>query len=140
MQHYIAEVTGQFLPKDKETEREVLRWVLWDNHKMSSQIGTARFLNNFLPEEKRPEGVYPFFLMRLKSSYLTLNNHLEGREWIAGDGPTAADFSCCSYLFYPEEYGFVRADWPHIDAWLTRISELPGWKHPYDLMTRAFVS
>ena len=48
---------------------------------------------------------------------------------------TMADFSCCGYLYYPEPFGFDRAaDWPAIDAWLTRISDIPGWKHPYDLM------
>ncbi|MEJ2003265.1 MAG: glutathione S-transferase, partial [Maritimibacter sp.] len=26
------------------------------------------------------------------------------------------------------------AAYPAIDAWLTRISEIDGWKHPYDLM------
>ena len=36
-----------------------------------------------------------------------------------------------------QPFGFDRADWPSIDAWLTRISELPGWAHPYDLMPRA---
>ena len=138
IQDYLIEQIGQFSPQSKEDAREVLRWVLWDNHKLSSQIGTARFLNNFLPKDKRPENVYEFFQGRLKSAYLVLNNHLEGREWMVGNAPTAADFSCCSYLFYPEEYGFDRAKWPHIDAWLTRISELPGWKHPYDLMPRGF--
>ncbi|MEM9126104.1 MAG: glutathione S-transferase, partial [Pseudomonadota bacterium] len=24
--------------------------------------------------------------------------------------------------------------WPNIDSWLTRLSDQPGWKHPYDLM------
>jgi glutathione S-transferase len=28
---------------------EVLRWILWDNHKFSAQVGTCRFLMNFLP-------------------------------------------------------------------------------------------
>jgi hypothetical protein len=51
-----------------------------------------------------------------------------------GDAPTIADLSCCSYLYYPEPFGFDRADWPHIDRWLDRIAALPGWKHPYDLM------
>ena len=50
------------------------------------------------------------------------------------DAATIADLSCCSYLFYPEPFGFERADWPHVDAWLARIQALPGWKHPYDLM------
>ena len=57
-----------------------------------------------------------------------------GRDWIVGDGVTIADLACCGYLYYPEPFGFDRADWPHIDAWLTRIAALPGWKHPYDLM------
>ena len=71
---------------------------------------------------------------RLKAAYTVLNRHLEAREWIVGAGPTIADLSCCGYLYYPEPFGFDRADWPHIDRWLDRIAALPGWKHPYDLM------
>ena len=94
----------------------------------------TRFLMNFLPEDKRPEQVIGFMQGRLKAAYETLNRHLEGRDWIVGRDVTVADVSCCSYLYYPEPFGFDRADWPHIDAWLDRIAALPGWKHPYDLM------
>ena len=62
----------------------------------------------------------------------------ETRDWIVGEAPTIADLSCCGYLYYPEPYGFDRKDWPNVDAWLDRIAGLPGWKHPYDLMQRAF--
>ena len=71
---------------------------------------------------------------RLKATYKTLDAHLADRDWLASDEMTIADIANCGYLFYPEPYGFVRADWPNIDAWLTRISNTPGWKHPYDLM------
>ncbi|MFY0311763.1 glutathione S-transferase family protein [Leisingera sp. D0M16] len=133
IQQYISDKTGKFAgrPEDKY---EVLRWILWDNHKLSSQIGMTRFLMNFIPEDKRPQEVIAFMQGRLKAAFTTLNTHLEGREWIVGDGLTNADLTCCGYLFYPEPFGFDRADWPHIDAWLDRISALPGWKHPYDLM------
>ena len=133
IQQYITDKSGKFggAPEDKY---EVLRWVLWDNHKLSSQAGMTRFLMNFLPEDKRPAQVIGFMQGRLKAAYATLNAHLEGRDWIVGDGITNADFSCCGYLYYPEPFGFDRAEWPHIDAWLTRLSETPGWKHPYDLM------
>ncbi|MDE4302905.1 glutathione S-transferase [Phaeobacter gallaeciensis] len=133
IQQYITDKTGKFggAPEDKY---EVLRWVLWDNHKLSSQAGMTRFLMNFLPEDKRPDQVIGFMQGRLKAAYATLNAHLEGRDWIVGDGITNADLSCCGYLYYPEPFGFDRAEWPHIDAWLTRLSETPGWKHPYDLM------
>jgi glutathione S-transferase len=137
IQQYVTDKTGRFggAPEDKY---EVLRWVLWDNHKLSSQAGMTRFLMNFLPEKHRDPNVIAFMQGRLKSAYATLNTHLEGRDWIVGDGITNADLSCCGYLYYPEPFGFDRADWPHIDAWLTRLSETPGWQHPYDLMPRAW--
>jgi glutathione S-transferase len=133
IQHWVAETSGKFggAPEDRF---EVLRWVLWDNHKLSSQAGMTRFLMNFLPEDKRPADVIAFLQGRLKAAYQVLDSHLEGRDWIVGDGPTIADFACCGYLYYPEPFGFDRTDWPHIAAWLDRIAALPGWKHPYDLM------
>ena len=134
IQDYVVEKSGKLGGKNSTDRREILRWILWDNHKLSSPAGMTRFLIHFLPKDKQPEGVIPFTQARLKAAYATLNTHLEGREWIVGDAMTIADLSCCGYLFYPEEFGFDRADWPHIDAWLTRISETPGWKHPYDLM------
>lgn len=134
IQQYVTDKSGKFGGTTQEEKYDVLRWVLWDNHKLSSQAGMTRFLMNFLPEKHRNPDVIAFAQGRLKPAYQLLNAHLEGRDWIVGDGITNADLSCCGYLYYPEPFGFDRADWPHIDAWLTRLSEQPGWKHPYDLM------
>lgn len=131
---YISSKTGKMGGRSAAERREVLRWLFWDNHKLSTQIGTTRFLSNFLPADKRPEGVIPFLQGRLKVAYTVLNDHLAGRTWMVGDAPTIADLSCCGYLYYPEPYGFDRKDWPHIDRWLDGIAALPGWKHPYDMM------
>ncbi|WP_282153756.1 glutathione S-transferase family protein [Ruegeria atlantica] len=134
IQAYVTEKSGKFGGKNRDENYDVLRWVLWDNHKLSSMAGLTRFLINFLPEQHRNPDVIAFNQGRLKAAYDVLNTHLEGRDWIVGNDVTNADLSCCSYLYYPEPFGFDRADWPHIDAWLTRLSEQPGWKHPYDLM------
>ena len=134
IQTYLSEKTGKFGGNSPEEKLEILRWILWDNHKLSSQAGVTRFLMNFVPEDKRPQEVITFTQSRLKSAYQVLDAHLTGRDWIVGRDVTNADLTCCGYLFYPEPFGFQREDWPHIDAWLTRISALPGWKHPYDLM------
>ena len=134
IQDYVSEKSGKFGGGNPEERREILRWVLWDNHKLSSNAGMTRFLMNFLPEDKQPKEVIGFMQGRLSAAYAVLNDHLNGRDWIVGDGITNADLSCCGYLYYPEPFGFVRKDWPHIDAWLTRLSETPGWKAPYDLM------
>ncbi len=134
IQMYVTELTGKFGGDTPEEKREVMRWMFWDNHKLSSQAGMTRFLMNFLPEDKRPAEVIGFMQGRLKAAYSALDTHLKGRDWIVGDTLTNADLSCCGYLFYPEPFGFDRADWPEIDRWLGNIQSLPGWKHPYDLM------
>jgi glutathione S-transferase len=134
IQDYISEKSGKFGGKDAEERREILRWVLWDNHKLSSMAGMTRFLMNFLPEDKQPKEVIAFNQGRLAAAYSLLDAHLAGRDWIVGDGITNADLSCCGYLYYPEPFGFDRSAHPNIDAWLTRLSQTPGWKAPYDLM------
>lgn len=134
IQMYVSEKSGKFGGSTPEEAREIMRWVLWDNHKFSSMNGMTRFLMNFLPEDKRPAEVIKFNQGRLKAAYALLNDHLATRDWIVGDSLTNADISCCGYLFYPEPFGFTRADWPNIDRWLSKIEKLDGWKHPYDLM------
>ncbi|MBY6165416.1 glutathione S-transferase N-terminal domain-containing protein [Pseudooceanicola nitratireducens] len=134
IQMYISEKTGKFGGTTKEEAREITRWMFWDNHKMSSQCGTQRFLMNFVPEDKRPKEVIAFNAGRLKAAFKTLDAALDGRDWLVGDGPSHADFSCCGYLFYPEPFGFDRKDWGNIDRWLSNIEQIDGWKHPYDLM------
>ncbi len=134
IQAYVTEKSGKFGGATCEENYDILRWVLWDNHKLSSMAGMTRFLVNFLPEQHRNPDVIAFNQGRLKAAYQVLDSHLNGREWIVGSGVTNADISCCGYLYYPEPFGFDRTEWPNIDAWLTRLSEQPGWKHPYDLM------
>jgi glutathione S-transferase len=134
IQYHIVDRTGRFGGTGAAARREVMRWILWDNHKFSGQIGTTRFLMNFLAPAKRPAEVIAFQQGRLRAAYAILNDHLSDHDWVADLTPTIADFACCSYLYYPEPFGFDRKDWPHIDRWLDRIADLPGWKHPYDLM------
>ena len=134
IQDYISTKSGKLGPHSANERREIMRWILWDNHKLSSQAGTTRFLMNFLPEAKRPQEVIAFMQGRLKAAYKVLDAELADHDYLVGERLTIADLACCGYLFYPEPFGFDRADWPHIDAWLDRIAATPGWKHPYDLM------
>lgn len=134
MLDYISSKTGKLGGRSAAERREVLRWMFWDNHKLSTAVGMTRFQMNFIPEAKRNAEVIGFMLARLKSAYKVLDGHLEGRDWIVGNGPTIADLSCCGYLYYPEPFGFDRKDWPNISRWLDRIAALPGWKAPYDMM------
>ena len=134
IQNYLYNKTGKHGGKDEAEKLEILRWILWDNHKLSSFAGNTRFLMNFFPKDKRPQPVIDFNLARLKSSYGILENALTDKDFLVGNNISHADMTCCAYLYYPEPFGFERDDWPNIDRWLGNISAIPGWQHPYDLM------
>jgi glutathione S-transferase len=131
---YLAGTLGRLGPRSEAERREILRWTLWDNHKLTSYIATLRFLMNFAPADKREPAVLDFLAGRTSTNLTLLEGHLAAREWIAAPRPTTADLSCVGYLYFAEEFGLDMADFPAIDRWRAAIAALPGWKHPYDLM------
>jgi glutathione S-transferase len=132
---YLAGKLGRFGPKDEAQRREIMRWVLWDNHKFTSYNATWRFLINFVPEEKRSTDVITFLETRGRAALAVLDGHLADRDWIVGDAMTVADLSCAGYMFYENEFPIDWAvEYPNHTAWRERIRALPGWKPPYDLM------
>jgi glutathione S-transferase len=123
-----------FGPRTEAERREILRWTLWDNHKLTSYLATLRFQMKFLPEEKRQPQVIEFLTRRSGAALQVLDRHLFSSEWIAADHLTTADVSCAGYLFYDHEFPHDLATFPNVDRWRQAIAGLPGWKHPYDLM------
>ncbi len=137
IQDYISSKTGKLGGRSAAERRDVLRWMFFDNHKVSGVAGPLRFNMNFLPEDKRNADVNAFLAMRLASALKIIETHLQDRNWLAGDDITIADIACCGYLFYDEDFTFDRTQYPNINRWLDTIAAQPGWKHPYDLMPRA---
>jgi glutathione S-transferase len=127
--HYLADHFGKFQGQDK---LEVLRWMLWDNHKLTSYVATLRYMVT-LAKVGEPQ-VHEFLRGRIKGSLGILDKHLSNSAFPAGNEPTIADFSMCGYLYWPEEFGVSWSDYPRIGEWLERIRKLPGWVHPYELM------
>ncbi|MEM7670913.1 MAG: glutathione S-transferase [Pseudomonadota bacterium] len=129
---YLAAETGKFGPTSEEERREILRWVLWDNHKLTSYTATYRFLRTFVPNAQ--SAVLEFFRQRMISALSVLDRHLTDRTFIVTGRPTTADLSICGYLFFEDEFGVDWSGYPGIEGWLARIKDLPGWQHPYDLL------
>jgi glutathione S-transferase len=129
---YLAARFGKFGWQSEDQRREILRWLLWDNHKLTSYIGTLRFLIRFAKTGETP--VTEFLRGRMTTNLAILDRHLEARAFVTGTRPTIADLSICGYLYWPEEFGVSWSDHPRIGAWLERIKGLPGWVHPYELM------
>jgi glutathione S-transferase len=129
---YLACTFERFGWSSEDERREVMRWLLWDNHKLTSYIATLRY---FLQFTKDPDqGVVAFLRGRVKGALGILDKHLAGAPFAVGDRPTIADLSMCGYLYWPDEFGVSWQDYPNVEAWLERIRSQPGWEHPYKLM------
>lgn len=129
---YLAEKTGKFGPRNEEERLEVLRWILFDNHKFTSYFATLRFLFGLQKSGETP--VTEFLRGRALTAFGLVETHLADRAFMLGDRLTIADLSLVGYLFYDEPTGIDRAQFPRITAWTQRIAAQPGWKHPFELM------
>ena len=132
---YLAGRHGAFGGNAEAERLDVLRWLLFDNHKFTSYFGTYRFLKSFGSTAPDPN-VLSWLKARIDAAFAVVDKHLDGREFVVGAGPTIADFSMSGYLFYPgEESGYnVRARFPNIAAWLERVQAIPGWAPPYEVL------
>ena len=56
-----------------------------------------------------------------------MDEHLEGRDWFVGDGPTLADIVLYAYTHVAEGGPFRLADYPNVSGWLARVRNLPNY-------------
>lgn len=131
---YLSQQSGHFGPHDEDERREILRWILFDNHKLTNNIATLRFLLRFAHSGETD--VTEFLRGRARAALKVLESHLAGNRFIVSGRPTIADLSACGYLYYTDELGFALDPYENTLAWLERIKALEGWQHPYDLMPR----
>jgi glutathione S-transferase len=129
---YLASTLGRFGGDGEGERREILRWLLFDNHKLTSYTATYRFLRAFVADPD--PGVVAEFGKRAEAAWRVLDAHLDGRRYVVADRPTIADLSLCGYLFFDDEIGVDWNAYSHVRDWLARLRALPGWKHPYELM------
>ncbi|WP_370153633.1 glutathione S-transferase family protein [Ferrovibrio sp.] len=130
----LAERYGRFGGAAEDERYAILRWLFWDNHKLSGYMATYRYLRTFTP---KPDPQMLAFLRRRIDDFLgILDRHLQESAFVAGAQPSIADLSMQAYLHYPaDEHGYDFADsHPAISAWLGRIAALPGWRSAYDLL------
>lgn len=129
---YLATALGRFGANDDTERREILRWLLFDNHKLTSYTATYRSMRTFVADSDA--AVMAEFRKRAEVAWRVLDAHLAGRDYVVGNRLTIADVSLCGYLFWPEEIGVDWDDYPHLRDWLARIRAEPRWVHPYALM------
>ena len=95
---YLAEKTGQFLPKDPAARYETLQWVMWQMGGLGPMFGQLGFFHKFAGkdyEDKRPRDRYVAESKRLLG---VLDKRLQDRDWFMGDAYTIADIATFGWV------------------------------------------
>lgn len=130
----LADRYGKFGGADAAEKCEILRWLFWDNHKLTGYMATYRFLRTFT---RAPDPKVLAFLRKRIDDYLSiLEMHLQARAFVVGAAPSIVDISMMAYLHYPkDETGYdLAVSHPAVHAWLGRMAQIPGWRSAYDLL------
>ena len=122
---YFGEGT-RWVPDDPYERAQVLQWMFFEQYDHEPAIAVVRF---WLAYSGRPEA----FADRARGAHAAgyraldaMERHLDGREFLVGDGPTLADIALYAYTHVAHEGGFDLAGYPAIGAWLDRVAALPG--------------
>ncbi|ELX11234.1 glutathione S-transferase [Janthinobacterium sp. HH01] len=130
---YLADRThGQTLYPDNIVQRaDINRWMLWASQHFSPAIGIIVWENIWkgITGGGMPDPAELDRGARLVARFgAVLEQHLAGREWVAGDKLSLADFAVAAPLMYIEQAKLPVTQYPKMMAWLGRIQQLDAWK------------
>jgi len=131
---YLADAAGSDLWPHDARQVDVLRWLSWDAHHFTRHAGTLYFEHIIKPNlgmGKADTAAVADATNYFKVYARVLDDHLSGRSFLVGDALTVADFAVAITLPYAEAARLPLAEFPEIQRWHARLSQLPAWREPF---------
>ena len=136
---YLADKTGQLMPRDAAGRYETLQWLLFQVSFIGPMFGQVGFFHKFAGkdyEDKRPRDRYVNESRRLLG---VLNQRLATRPWVMGEQYTIADIAIFPWVrnlidFYGAGDLVRIEEFPHVtralDAFVKRPAVVRGLEIP----------
>ena len=126
---YLAQGTS-LIPEDRFQQADMLRWMFFEQYNHEPNVATLRFWLNFIGEANLSEaqrGQLQAKRTAGEAALRLMDEHLTQRDWFVGTGLTLADIALYAYTHKAEEGAFRLGDYPHVAAWLERVSVHSGY-------------
>lgn len=120
---YLAEKTGQLLPKDLRGRYEVTQWLMWQMGglgPMSGQAGHFRFYTG----EPNPYAL-DRYTKEVNRLYGVMDRRLSDREYLGGEY-SIADIASFPWVAGWERLGQNLPAFPHLSRWFNAIQARPA--------------
>ena len=125
---YLADATD-WLPDNRLDRARALGWLFFEQNRHEPVIAVRAALRKYVSRAHlaTPERMTDL-LSEGNAILKIMEDHLMSRDWLVGDAPTVADISLYAYTHTAESQGgFDMTQFPAINAWIARISALPGY-------------
>jgi glutathione S-transferase len=122
---YFGEGT-RFVPEDRFERAQMLQWMFFEQYDHEPAIAVARFMLHVAEDPSVYADRLPEKHAAGYRALDTMERHLEGRDWLVGDGYTLADIALYAYTHVADEGGFELERYPAIRRWLARVAAQPG--------------
>ena len=121
-------------PHDPARQIEVLRWLSWGAQHFNRAASELYFQYVIRPRfDLGP--LDPAAVETAQADFRTyaavLDGHLRGREWLADDDMTVADFAVAIALPYAEAASMPVEDFPEVARWHGQLNRLEAWREPF---------
>ncbi|ALN60290.1 glutathione binding-like protein [Lysobacter yananisis] len=128
---YLAEKTGLFAPADLRGRVEVDEWLFWQVGGYGPMLGQNHHFNRYAPEK------VPYAIDRYQREterlYGVLDKRLAGREFIAGEALSIADFACYPWAREHDWHHVDLARYPAVQRWHDALSARPAFQRAYEM-------
>jgi GSH-dependent disulfide-bond oxidoreductase len=125
---YLAEKSGQLLPRDTHGRWDVVQWLFWQVAGLGPMAGQAHHFRAFAPE-RVPYGIQRY-TDEVNRLYGVLERRLVDREFVAGPY-SIADIACWPWIVPHERQGQSLADFPNLRRWFDAVRERPAVRRAY---------
>jgi glutathione S-transferase len=117
---YLAEKYGGFIPADLKERAEMNRWLMFTATELEQPLWRITRHTRLYPEDKRLPGDVELAGAEFTAMVAVLDDHMRGRDFVMGDGITAADFVLAYTLDWANEFHLLE-DFPLLRAYLERM-------------------
>ncbi len=120
---YLSDTLGRFGGATLDERLQAREWLYWDFDRLASHVYRARTIRLGI-RPAAPE-VLESCMAGGNAALKVLDEHLQGRAWIVGEGATIADIDIYGVIAFADEGGFDLGAHPNIQAWTKRVEALP---------------
>ena len=115
------------IPADPMDRAQMLHWMFFEQTKLEPAIAPARFYSFVLPhrqDEFRQE--LPRWRYRAEEGLASLDRHLATSDFIVPrHGYSIGDIAVFGYVHLADQAGLSLPAFPHVSAWIRRVTQTP---------------